>query len=113
MSGDKSKPLEQAEQQQQPQSVQIKLRISSFDQDSSKGDVKMTVNLSDSVLSVKKRINELYKIETADQRLYFSGRLMKDKERLKVHHLKKNVVIQVVVRENQEKVNVNVNVTNT
>lgn len=66
------------------------------------GDVKMTVNLDESVLSSKKRLYDSYKIEPSHQRFYFAGKLMKDKERLRAYKLKKNVVIQVVVRENTE-----------
>lgn len=57
------------------------------------------MNPSENVLSVKKRLSDLYKIEPQAQRFFYAGRMMKDKEKLKSHKLKKNVVIQVIVRE--------------
>ena len=82
--------------------LQIKLRVSSFNQDCSNSDIKMVVDLNETVSSVKRRLGELHNIDPHDQRLFFSGKLMRDKERLKAHKLKKNVVIQVVVREKEK-----------
>lgn len=59
----------------------------------------MTVNLNQSVLCVKRKLKELVNIEARNQRFYFGGKLMRDKDKLKAHKLKKNVVIQVIVRE--------------
>jgi len=42
---------------------------------------------------------EVTGIDTSRQRLFFGGRLMKDRQKLGDHRLKKNVVVQAIVRE--------------
>jgi hypothetical protein len=83
--------------EQEPQAIPIKFRVSTLVQDTN-SDLKLTVTPSQTVASLKKQLCELTNIEPANQRMFFGGKLMRDKERLRVHKLKKNVVIQVIVR---------------
>lgn len=77
--------------------IQIKLRIAQLNDD--ENDIKMVVHLNQTVLELKNKIKELTTVDTMNQRIYFGGKLLRDKEKLKVHRIRKNVVIQLVLRE--------------
>lgn len=78
--------------------IQIKLRVSSLIQDTN-SDLKFMVNLNQTVLSLKQKLHQSNSIDVKNQRFYFGGRQMRDKDKLKIYKVKKNVVIQVIVRE--------------
>lgn len=78
--------------------IQIKLRVSSIVQDTN-SDLKFLVSLNQSVLSLKQKLCESKSIDVKNQRFYFGGRLMRDKDKLKNYNIKKNVVIQVIIRD--------------
>ncbi len=77
----------------------LKLRISNSNNEN---DVKINVSSNQTVASLKSQIKDLTNIDTLCQRIYFGGKTLKDKERLKIYKLRKNVVVQVIVRENIE-----------
>ncbi len=77
----------------------LKLRISNSNNEN---DVKINVSSNQTVASLKSQIKDLTNIDTFCQRIYFGGKTLKDKERLKIYKLRKNVVVQVIVRENIE-----------
>jgi len=62
-------------------------------------ELKLTLSPSETVELVKQRIAKVYSIEPANQRMYFGGKMLKDKQKLKTLGLKKNFVIQVIVRQ--------------
>jgi hypothetical protein len=80
--------------------IAIKLRISSLS--NQEDDIKLEVDLNQSVLALKSQINELKKIEPINQRIFFRGKLMRDHQKLKYHKVYKNVVLQCIVRETQK-----------
>jgi hypothetical protein len=77
----------------------LKLRISNSNNEN---DVKINVSSNQTVASLKSQIKDLTNIDTFCQRIYFGGKTLKDKEKLKIYKLRKNVVVQVIVRENIE-----------
>jgi hypothetical protein len=82
---------------EEEETIPIKFRVSSLVQDTN-SDLRLSVRSTQTVASLKQQLKEMTQIDTASQRMYFGGKLMRDKERLRVHKLKKNVVIQVIVR---------------
>ena len=78
--------------------IPIKVRISSLNND--EDDIKLEVNLNQTVLNLKSQLFDLTNIDVLNQRIFFGGKLLRDKERLRNHKLYKNVVLQVIVREN-------------
>ncbi|RMZ98019.1 ubiquitin domain-containing 1 [Brachionus plicatilis] len=82
--------------------IQIKLRVSSLAQDTN-SDLKFMAGLNDTVLSLKQKLHDTKSIDAKNQRFYFGGRLMRDKDKLKSYKIKKNVVIQVIVREQDQR----------
>ncbi|CAF0744482.1 unnamed protein product [Brachionus calyciflorus] len=81
--------------------LQIKLRVSSLVQDTN-SDLKIMVNLNETILNLKQKLCDMKSIDVKNQRFFFGGRLMRDKDKLKNFNLRKNVVIQVIVRDNLE-----------
>lgn len=75
---------------------QIKIRISN---QYNENDLKVKVSLNQTVGQLKSQVSDLFHIEPYQQRIFFSGKLMKDKQKLKDHKLKRNVVVQVIVRD--------------
>lgn len=74
--------------------LQLKFRFSgNFD------ELKLTLSPSETVEVVKQRIAKIHSIEPVNQRMYFGGKLLKDKQKLKALGLKKNFVIQVILRQ--------------
>jgi hypothetical protein len=82
--------------------ISIKVRVSSLTNESS--DLKLTVSLNDTVLNLKQKLKTEHNVnlEPSEQRVYFGGRLLKDKDKLKTHKIKRNVVVQVIVRPKAE-----------
>ena len=81
--------------------IPIKFRVSSLNQQTN-SDLRLCVSPAQTVASLKQKLKEATQIDTHMQRMYFGGKLMRDKERLRVHKLKKNVVIQVIIRPEKE-----------
>lgn len=81
-------------------SIPLKLRVSALHNEHE--DIKLQVNLNQSVLSLKQALHEYIGVETSKQRMYFGGKQLKDRERLKVHKLRKNVVIQVITKNTDD-----------
>ncbi len=77
--------------------IQIKVRVSNLNYNDQ--DLKFKIILSQTVRQLKNQIMEVTGIDTSRQRLFFGGRLMKDRQKLGDHRLKKNVVVQAIVRE--------------
>lgn len=96
----KSKEADEAHQFKRSNSngetFQIKIRLSNA---YNENDMKLTVTSVQTVAQLKAQVGELTRIEAQQQRLFFGGKLMKDKQKLRDHKLRKNVVVQVIVRE--------------
>ena len=75
----------------------IKIRISSLS--NQEDDIKLEVNLNQTVLALKSQIFDLTKIDATNQRIFFRGKLMRDHQKLKFHKIYRNVVLQCIVRE--------------
>ncbi len=80
--------------------ITVKLRVSALHNE--QDDIKLNVNLSQTVLSVKQMLKEYINVEPLNQRMFFGGKLLKDKDRLKGHRLRKNVVIQVIIKDSDD-----------
>ena len=78
------------------ESFQIKIRVSTLNNDS---DLKLNVKPSQTIANLKQQVKELTEIEPSCQRMFFGGKLMRDKDRVKAYKLKKNIVVQVIVRQ--------------
>ena len=85
-------PLEEA-------SFPIKLRLSTH---SDENDVKFDVFPSQRVLELKAKVKEAFSIEPVDQKMYFGGKQLHDKDRLKAYRLKENIVVQVIVNQSAQ-----------
>lgn len=59
----------------------------------------MHVSPDQTVFSLKSQLKELINLEQSNLRLFFGGKAMKDKDKLKIYKIYKNVVIQVAVNE--------------
>lgn len=79
---------------QEEASFPIKLRLSTH---SDENDVKFDVYPSQRVLELKAKVKEAFNIEPSDQKMYFGGKQLHDKDRLKAYRLKENIVVQVIV----------------
>lgn len=90
-------PVETAEEE----AVMIKCRVSTLNEEVN-SDLKVSVMPSQTVLSLKQQLQNMTNIQVSQQRLFFGGKMMRDKDRLRLHRLKKNVVIQVIVRPSKE-----------
>ena len=75
----------------------IKVRVSSLEYN--ENDVKLKVTSSQTVAQLKALLRDQVNIEPSSQRMFFGGKLMKDKDKLKAHKIRKNVVVQVIVRQ--------------
>ena len=75
----------------------IKVRVSSLEYN--ENDVKLKVTSSQTVGQLKALLSAQVNIEPSLQRMFFGGKLMKDKDKLKTHKIRKNVVVQVIVRQ--------------
>lgn len=75
---------------------QIKIRISNH---YNENDLKVKVTLNQTVGQLKAQLNEICNIEPSRQRMFFSGKLMRDRQKLRDHKLRRNVVVQVIVKE--------------
>lgn len=75
---------------------QIKLRVSNSNNEN---DMKVNVTNNQTVSQLKTQIKDLIQVETSSLRLYFGGKALKDREKLKAYKLRKNVVLQVIVKE--------------
>ncbi len=76
---------------------QIKVRVSNLNYNDQ--DLRLKVALNQSVRQLKVQVKEATGVEIAQQRLFFGGKLMKDRQKLGDHRLRKNVVVQAIVRE--------------
>ena len=72
--------------------VTLKIRISSLGK-----DVKLRVSSTDSMLQVKKRLEELHSVELDRVTLLFSGRVVSDKTLVRDLNIPKGFVIQAIV----------------
>ena len=80
--------------------IPIKFRLSTVSK-----DLKLPVRTTDTVLKVKKRICEETGVDVANQRWFYSGKLLNDKLRIEDVKILKGYVIQVIVSETKENVN--------
>jgi hypothetical protein len=78
------------------QEIQLKFRLSN---NFSNSDLKIIVNQNDTIDDVKKKIFSLRQIDACRQRMYFGGKLLVDRVKVKDIKLEKNFVIQVIVRD--------------
>jgi hypothetical protein len=78
-------------------SFQIKLRISKLCNDE---DAKIRTNGEQTFSQIKQLISDRFNIEVSQQRLFFGGKRLKDNDKVKNHRIRRNIVIQVIVREN-------------
>jgi hypothetical protein len=80
--------------------LQLKFRLSNSQNNS---DLKLIVGQNQTIEDVKKKINELKQIEPKRQRMYFGGKILNDKLFVKDLKLDKNFVIQVIIRDEDQK----------
>jgi hypothetical protein len=80
--------------------VKVKLRVSALHNE--KEDIQLSVQLSQTVLSLKQTLTEYIGVEPTNQRMFFGGKLLRDREKLRSHRLRKNVVIQVITKDVDE-----------
>ena len=83
---------------QEEASFPIKLRLSTH---SDENDVKFDVYPSQRVLELKNKVKQTFNIEPINQKMYFGGKQLHDKDRLKAYRLKENIVVQVIVSQSQ------------
>lgn len=77
---------------------QIKTRVSNLNYN--ENDLKLKVTSNQSVAQLKSQLSEmLTDVEPSQMRMFFGGKLMKDKQKLKDHKLRRNVVVQVIIRD--------------
>lgn len=76
---------------------QIKIRVSNLNYN--ENDLKLKVTSNQTVGQLKAQLNEMTNIEIKLMRMFFGGKLMKDRQKLRNHRLRRNVVVQVIVRE--------------
>lgn len=60
-------------------------------------DIKLLVRTTDTVLKIKRKLNELEGVEPSRQRWFFAGRLLNDKLRIADTKIMKSFVVQVIV----------------
>lgn len=75
---------------------QIKIRLSNALNDD---DIKIIISPNQTVYCLKMQIKEIANLDPAFQRMFFGGKPMKDREKLKMYNIYKNVVIQVAVNK--------------
>ncbi|ELT93596.1 hypothetical protein CAPTEDRAFT_211288 [Capitella teleta] len=84
-------PIEEAPPEKQGVEVEVKFHLSTGK------DLKLNVHTTDSILRVKRRIQELEGIHPNRQRLYFSGKQLIDKMRIEDAKVHKGYTVQVIV----------------
>lgn len=95
----KSKETDESKLQRsnsQDETFQIKIRLSNA---YNENDMKLTVTTVQTVAQLKAQVSEMASVDASQQRMFFGGKLMKDKQKLRDHKLRRNVVVQVIVRE--------------
>uniref|UniRef100_A0A8B9LMA4 Ubiquitin domain-containing protein 1-like n=1 Tax=Astyanax mexicanus TaxID=7994 RepID=A0A8B9LMA4_ASTMX len=85
---------ENAEQQEkkEKEEFQLKVRLSTGK------DLRLSVSMADSICQLKKQLQVQEDIDAANQRWFFSGKLLTDKTRLQDTKIQKDFVIQVIVK---------------
>ncbi len=85
---------ENEDQPEQVQTFQLKFRLSNTNE-----DIKLKVDTNQTVESIKQQIAQLKSIDPVNQRMFYGGKLLEDKQKIKLFRLRKNFVVQVFVRE--------------
>ncbi|XP_056148133.1 ubiquitin domain-containing protein 1a isoform X2 [Lampris incognitus] len=89
---------EHAEKQAPPpppkQEFQLRVRLSTGK------DLRLTASMADSISELKKQLEGQEDIHVAQQRWFFSGKLLTDKTRLQDTKIQKDFVVQVIVNQN-------------
>lgn len=60
----------------------------------------MTASMADSIIELKKQLEEQEEIDVTRQRWFFSGKLLTDKTQLQDAKIQKDFVVQVIVNMN-------------
>ena len=81
------------QQQQQGSPVTLKIRVSSLGR-----DVRLKVLSTDSILTVKKKLEAAHSVQHSKVTMLFSGRVITDKTLVKDLNVPKGFVIQAIVR---------------
>ena len=76
---------------------QIKVRLSHLAYN--ENELKLRVTASQTTRQLKQQIADATDVEPTRLRMFFGGKLMKDRQQLRVYKLRRNVVVQVIVRE--------------
>ncbi|KAM3862952.1 ubiquitin domain-containing protein 1-like [Diretmus argenteus] len=76
------------------QEFQLRVRLSTGK------DLRLTASMADSISELKKQLEQQEDITVANQRWFFSGKLLTDKTRLQDAKIQKDFVVQVIVNEN-------------
>ncbi|XP_067277863.1 ubiquitin domain-containing protein 1a isoform X1 [Pseudorasbora parva] len=80
-------------QEKKETEFQLKVRLSSGK------DLRLSATMADSIRQLKKQLQIQEDIDTANQRWFFSGKLLTDKTRLLDTKIQKDFVIQVIVSQ--------------
>lgn len=88
---DVSENTEQQEKKEKEE-FQLKVRLSTGK------DLRLSVSMADSICQLKKQLQVQEDIDAANQRWFFSGKLLTDKTRLQDTKIQKDFVIQVIVK---------------
>lgn len=85
---------DQAELQEkkEKEEFQLKVRLSTGK------DLRLSASMADSICQLKKQLQVQEDIDAANQRWFFSGKLLTDKTRLQDTKIQKDFVIQVIVK---------------
>lgn len=84
-------PIEEIPPEKQGMEVAVKFHLSTGK------DLKLNVRTTDSMLKVKRIIQELEGIEPSNQRLFFSGKQLMDKMRIEDAKIHKGFTVQVII----------------
>ncbi|XP_073689986.1 ubiquitin domain-containing protein 1a isoform X1 [Garra rufa] len=84
---------DQSEQQEKEKEFQLKVRLSTGK------DLRLSATMADSIRQLKKQLQIQEDIDAANQRWFFSGKLLTDKTRLLDTKMQKDFVIQVNVSQ--------------
>ena len=76
---------------------QIKVRMSNMAY--SENELKVRVAATQTVRQLKRQVEEASGVSGERQRMFFGGKLLRDRQQLQVHRLRRNVVVQVIVRD--------------
>jgi len=88
-------PEQKSQQDDEEQVIRVKLRLSTG------GDIEISTKVKETVLSIKKFLNENKKIPIEDQKVLYQGRLLSDHLTLFQSKVVTNTVLQIMVVSGQ------------